>query len=719
MRVNQLHQIWRHLGPDWVAFRLTYAVRLRSGAMRRRMPASQWDDLPLADFIGDPSLHNTSRHFRYRKEEAPPFFFNRAARARVAGLFEDWDRGRFNAIDLAQEIASGSLRYFQRGSMPTGFPPDWTQNPFTGERARVDSHWSEIDDFAGVDMRVIWEASRFGFAFALTRAYWRSGDDRWAEMFWRAVEDWRESNPPQIGPNWRCGQEVSLRVMAWCFAMYGLLDSSATTDKRVAGLGQVIAVSGARIEGNLEYALSQRNNHGISEAAGLFTIGLLFPEFKDARRWKERGREELERQGKELIYSDGSFSQHSLNYHRLMLQAYLWSLRLAEVNGEPFSAGLLERISAAGEFLYQIQDEETGEAPRYGQDDGSLILPLSNCLPRDLRPVIQSVSYLCRRRRRYEAGSWDEDLFWLFGADALTAPVDTVPRADFAGADGGCYTLRSKESFVFVRAASFRDRPSQADTLHADLWWKGVNIALDPGTYSYNDRKPWDNPLARTAFHNTVSVDDQDQMERVSRFLWLPWLQSKTGEIKRSPGGSLCYWQAEHDGYRRLREPVVHRRAIAGLGSQRWLIVDRLESNAEHRYRLHWLLSDCEFNWDRERSELELRTAAGPYRLRLSCSEANARTSLVRGDSESPRGWVASSYNYREPALSVAVESTGATIFFFSVFSHDRCELEIANSVMLTGEGWTAEAELASGSEVSLIRRLSLGGHVEERMEVS
>jgi asparagine synthase (glutamine-hydrolysing) len=723
MRVNQLHQIWRHLGPDWLAFRLAYAVRLRSGAMRRQMPASQWGDLPLADFVGDPSLDPSldaaAVYCKYRREQPPPFFFSRDARSRVAGLFVDWDRGRFNAMNLADEIASGSLRYFQLSSMPTGFPPDWTQSPFSGERAPIDSHWSEIDDFGQVDIRVIWETSRFGFAFALTRAYWRTGDDRWAELFWRAVEDWRESNPPQIGPNWKCGQEVSLRLMAWCFAMYGLLDSSATTDQRIAGLCQMIAVSGARIEGNFDYALSQRNNHGITEAAGLFTIGLLFPELKDAARWRELGRQELERQGCELIYSDGSFSQHSLNYHRVMLQAYLWSMRLGEVHGEPFSAGLKERISAAGEFLYQVQDEITGEAPRYGQDDGSLILPLSNCPARDLRPVIQSVSYLCRRKRRYGAGPWDEDLLWMFGEGALAAPVETAARADFAAADGGSYTLRSKESFVFVRAASFRDRPSQADMLHADLWWRGLNIALDPGTYSYNDREPWDNPLARTAYHNTISVDDQDQMERVSRFLWLPWLHSRAGEITRSPRGNLCYWEGEHDGYGRLREPVVHRRAIAGIGSQRWLVVDRLESNAEHRYRLHWLLSDWEFNWDRERAEMELRTAAGPYWLRLSCSEANARNSVVRADSTTPRGWVASSYNRREPALSVALESTGATVMFFSVFGPDRCELEVADSVRLSGEGWTAVAELASGSNASLIRCLSLSGLVEERMEIS
>ncbi len=82
-------------------------------------------------------------------------------------------------------------------------------------------------------------------------------------------------------------------------------------------LANMIAVSGERIEANIYYALSQQNNHGISEGMGLWTIGLLFPEFQQAERWRQRGMEILETQGQELIYNDGSYAQHSFNYQRL------------------------------------------------------------------------------------------------------------------------------------------------------------------------------------------------------------------------------------------------------------------------------------------------------------------------------------------------------------------------------------------------------------------
>ncbi len=34
-RVQQLQQLWQHMGPEWLAYRLSYATRIRTGALRR------------------------------------------------------------------------------------------------------------------------------------------------------------------------------------------------------------------------------------------------------------------------------------------------------------------------------------------------------------------------------------------------------------------------------------------------------------------------------------------------------------------------------------------------------------------------------------------------------------------------------------------------------------------------------------------------------------
>ena len=719
-QINRARQLWQHFGPQWLAYRVGYAARLRTGAMKRRLPVQRWEAQPLERLLTDQTLARPERYLDYRKREAPPFFFSTADREHYQRRFARWDKdAELTPPLIADQLAQGKLHYFEHATAQTGFPPDWHRNPFTGERAAADLHWSRIGDFDSGDIKVIWEPSRFAFAYALCRAYWRTGNETYVELFWRAVEDWRAKNPPQQGPNWKCGQETAFRVMAWCFALYAFTDAQATTAARVNRLAQMIAVSAERIAANLDYALSQRNNHGISEAVGLYTAGALFPECRAAEGWKRTGREALERTGRELIYDDGAFAQHSMNYHRVMLHDYLWALRLGDLLGESFSDELNQRVGKASDFVYQMQDEASGRAPNYGANDGALVLPLNNCDFQDFRPVVQATHYLFHQSRRLAAGAWDEDLLWLFGPSALAAPLDSTPRADLRAVCGGYYTLRSPAGFAFVRAAGFKDRPSQADMLHVDLWWRGENIATDAGTYSYNAPAPWNNELARTAYHNTVVVDDCDQMERAGKFLWLPWLRGCMTDYKRSAGGELVYWQGEHDGYRRLQPPVTHRRGVLRIGDDCWLVADRLVSAADHGYRLHWLFADLPFEWDEAEQRLTLHAATGAYSARLLDLSGEGRATIARADRRSARGWRSAYYFDREPALSVDLKRRAAAADFVTVFAPDGYHVRTEPSALhIEADGWRAHVEFDMKASEKLITLAFLDGVVKDRLEM-
>lgn len=75
------------------------------------------------------------------------------------------------------------------------------------------------------------------------------------------------------------------------------------------------------------YAISQDNNHAISEAAALFVGGAWLAAYGSAdssvheRRFEERGRKILENRVRRLVMEDGSFAQHSVGYHRMMLDS--------------------------------------------------------------------------------------------------------------------------------------------------------------------------------------------------------------------------------------------------------------------------------------------------------------------------------------------------------------------------------------------------------------
>lgn len=718
-------QLMRHFGPRWLAYRAKYAVERRSGWLARRDKLHAWDDLSLQACLSDARLAEPNRLLAHLRDCHTRFFFSPDDMHEYRPLLCQFDRGEEGPSATPQQIAAGEFRLFYVLSAKTGFPPNWHRNALTGEQAPADRHWSEICDFDYGDIKVIWDLNRFAFAFDLVRAYGRTGDEGWAEIFWTLVEDWHVHNQPSRGANWKCGQEASLRLMAWCFGLFGFLRSAATTPNRVAQLLKMVSHTGRRVADNVDYALSQNNNHGVSEAAGLWTIGLLFPELHHADRWRHLGRGLLERLARQLIYDDGAFSQHSWNYHRLMLHDYIWSLRLGQLNGQVFAAEVVERIHRAGELLYQMHDPRTGEVPCYGQDDGSLILPLNNCSYFDYRPVLQATSVVTSDRRCLAEGPWDEDVLWLCGPTYSELSVEPPARHDVAAADGGYFSLRGSDTAVFTRAASFRHRPAQTDALHVDLWWKGHNIAIDPGTFSYNAPRPWNNPLATAAYHNTVTVDGRDQMTRAGRWMWLPWLRCTSMPHQHSRGGQLSYWQAEHDGYGRLRPPVWHCRGVLRIGDEHWLVLDRLQSRGPHSYRLHWLLADLPYDWDETDGHIKLHTGEGDYHIRFGSTlsegeRSEADISLVRADEQSPRGWRARGYQRRAAAISIAATVQAKHAWFWTVFgpSPAVCASD-GDTLDVDGDCWRASAHLnGEQSASSLVTRVSLSGNLSDELTI-
>lgn len=656
-RLPKWVKLARQPGMKWLAQRLLYAFHVRVGVLQRRMPCRSWDRRPLRDFLSNTRLAEPECYVDYRRSSAPPFFFAPGDRGRLSRCLVERGMKPESAIVRSANLAGGKLRFFHHLDLETGFPPHWHRNPLTGVELPADLHWSAIDDFGSGDIKFVWEPSRFTFAYDLVRAYWHTGDEQLPELFWRAVEDWRLHNPPQSGPNWKCGQEIAFRLMAWCFGLYGFLDSSSSTGRRVADLAQMIAVSAERIEGNIGYALSQRNNHGISEATGLFTAGVLFPEFENSSRWFELGRSLLERLGSELIYEDGSFVQHSFNYHRVMLHDVIWSMRLGELCGRPFGEDLTRRVERAAMFLHQHLDPVSGRVPNYGANDGALVLPINECDYLDYRPVVQAGVYLTRGYRILDDGPWDEDLAWLFGPEALTSPPSPKARTSLAAYAGGYFTLVGSHSWAMIRCHTYRHRPSQADMLHLDLWHRGENVLRDGGSYSYNCPAPFDRYFVSTRAHNTVEVDGRDQMVRASRFLWLDWTKAEVLQNIVLPEEDVHCWVGEHYGYRKGSAGAIHRRGVLRVGDG-WVIVDDLFSKAEHEYVLRWRVA--EGSWE-EGQTGEWRDSSSGVRVRLTASHV-FRLEWFTGSRNPEEGWESLYYGEKTAVPTIVCRVRGSKV---------------------------------------------------------
>jgi hypothetical protein len=494
----------------------------------------------------------------------------------------------FRAVDVPRQKAGpnrawdDSLWWFGWHSAPLpDAPPDWFANPFSNTvQPDATRDWWCIPDFGTGDIKGLWELSRMDWAVAWATTAAR-GDAPALERLNLWLTDWADRNPPYKGPNWKCGQEASIRVMHLVAAAW-VLGQDRTPEE---GLVELLRTHLQRIAPTMSYAIGQQNNHGTSEAAALF-IGGSFLAGHDPRAdaWAGKGRRWLEERAAALIEPDGSFSQYSVTYHRVMLDTYSLAEAWRCHRGLPaFSARLRERLRAATDWLWVMTDSETGDAPNIGANDGARLLQLTGTDYRDFRPSIQLAAALFRGEDAFGTGPWSTPLQWLGVAEGKPCHAPSSQSFD----QGGYHVLRNASAMAVLRYPRFRFRPSQADALHVDLWHNGINLLRDAGTYSYNaEGAEW---FSSTAAHNTIEFDGRDQMPRLGRFLFGDWLKDETVEPVLDNGVKASA-AAEYTDAHGAR----HHRAIT-LNAGSLICRDTISGNYEGA-NLRWRLAPGAWN---------------------------------------------------------------------------------------------------------------------------
>ncbi len=592
--------------------------------------------------------------------------------------------GKAELLTEADEIVKGKVRLFGAEPVPlklTFSEPlhHWTDYE-TGKTPIPESQFP-IHQSANLpipDIKFLWEPARFGWAFTLGRAYYltklskspsiHKSDpaEKYAEAFWKYFEKFDEGNPPYLGPNWMNGQEVALRLMALVWSAQVFEGASASNPPRRKRIIQSIWEHAIRLPSTLVYARSQNNNHLVTESTALFTAGVAL----DLRSLCDLGWRWLNYSLQHQISSFGEYTQHSTNYHRLMLQTVLWVdaiLRGPSHPSERWQSRTLESLMRASHWLFSMLSPASGRTPNLGANDGALILPLSSSAFNDFRPTVQAAARAFLRTG-LPAGQWDELSLWL----GLPASKHT--------ADSDVYAtdhLRGRNSWAFLRASSFKSRLTHMDQLHLDLWWRGLNVMQDAGTYLYNAGTPWDNPLVSTRVHNTVTVDGCDQMTRAGRFLILDWVSAYSKRVLATDENVLGRIIAYHKGYRRLG--ILHERLATVYTDERWQIQDNLIFNksGEHLFRLHWLLPDWKYEILKKKYGIRLKSPHGWITVSITPDSRipvrEFRMSLVRagkivfgtGEALPFEGWASPSYGQKIPALSLALEVTTNREFSF------------------------------------------------------
>ncbi len=577
--------------------------------------------------------------------------------ALIAERMPEW-RERLTAA--ADAICDSSFRLLGHRALYLDEPIDWHRDVVSGRQAPL-VHWSRIDplDPESVgDSKVTWELNRHQWLLALGQAYRLSGDARYAEVFVERVRDWMRANPPGMGINWSSSLEVSYRMISWCWALHLCRDSAALTPRFFASMLGWLSAHASHVEKYLSHYYSP-NTHLTGEALGLFYAGVLFPSLPHSARWRDLGGRILLEQLPRQVLPDGVYFEQSTCYQRYTADIYLQFFMLASRNGVTVPPEARERICLMLDHLLAVCRPD-GSLPQFGDTDGGRLLPLVRRSAEDCRDVFALAAALFERPDyAWAARGAALEVVWLLGAagcqafDALEpVPPRRPPSRQFR--QGGWAVMqgsweRDAHQLLFDMGplgCGLSDGHGHADLLSIQCSVRGEAMLVDPGTYCYTAHANWRDHFRGTAAHNTVTVDRQSQVAPAGPFSWhgRPGVQPR--QWVSDP--LYDYADAEHDAYRRLPDPVRHRRRVLFVKPHYWVVVDDLTGHDVHQLDLQFQFAPLQLtaldeNWVRAQGKggaLWVRPFAG----------VSLRRAIHSGEVDPIRGWISPDYGLRTPA---------------------------------------------------------------------
>jgi len=486
----------------------------------------------------------------------------------------------------ANKIFGGAYPFFNTQYLPIPNIRDWHTDPFTGKKYTADKHYLDFDDFSeGEDIKNIWERARFCYLFDIIR-YDHHYSSNSTSFVISEITSFIDANPINFGPHYISGQEIAIRVLNWLFALHFYQQDEqfdeAVWQKIMCSVYEQLQL----IYCNFHYAEKfVRNNHVITEAAALFVYSVLFPQLKEAQHWQKYALSILEREGVYQIFNDGTYLQYSMNYHRVIIQVYTWILKIAKLNSISLSEKLITRLTSSLQFLIQCTNEKTGKLPNYGANDGSLFFPLNDNLFNDFRPQLQCLANSLGIE--YLENTVFEDTLWFqnqtSGFQTNYAPLKGVRNYS----DSGYYTFKEKEQFTYITCCAFKNRPSQADQLHIDIWNGDINIMRDGGSFRYNTDKSDILYFFGTQSHNTVTYNQLDQMLKGPRFIWYFW--SKVIHATTTEDENSYTFNGKIKAFRQSGKWITHERTVTKIkGRPDWTIIDIIDNSEKKPVQQIW-----------------------------------------------------------------------------------------------------------------------------------
>ncbi|GIO30140.1 hypothetical protein J2TS6_12810 [Paenibacillus albilobatus] len=491
-------------------------------------------------------------------------------------------------IEQAELICSHYFNLLGSSLTYLGERLPWNEDFKTNHRweNRFYKEISIIDLSNAADVKVPWELSRFQHFFTLGKAYWLTGNEKYALEFKAQVEDWIIQNPVEMSVNWTCAMDVAIRAVNWIAAYHFFSESPSLHEAFWRRFNQTLFMHGKYIIRNLENGGDHTGNHYLSNLAGLISLGLFFRDGpkgrhawgKDAEVWLTYGTREIEREMFVQMHEDGSNYEASTSYHRLVTECFLVVTLLCQRNDLLFSDRYMHRLEKMCECIMHTMKPD-GRTPLIGDaDDGRLLIVsrYGKWIKNDFRHILSVAGELFDRDDfRVIGRDFSEEALWMTGKPPKQTLPKSIPLTSCSYPDGGYFILRNEEAYCLVRCGelSFHGQGTHShnDQLSFELQVNREDIFIDPGCYVYTADYRMRNYFRGTKSHNTIQINGKEQND----FEELQLFEMREETFSQCVAFQENYFKGMHHGYVN-KCGLVHCRELT-LRPGEFEIQDRLE----------------------------------------------------------------------------------------------------------------------------------------------
>ena len=271
------------------------------------------------------------------------------------------------------------------------------------------------------DIKMPWELSRFHHFNTLGRAYWISGDEKYAKEFVNQLIDWTNCNPPRIGINWRCSMEVAIRLINWISAYFFFNHSPFFTNEIKTIFFKNILIHQLHIYHNLEFGYRSRTdgiprngNHFMTDLIGLVFPYFIFPSLASKRIYRKSLNwlyQEIDLQ----INPDGVHYELSIGYHRLITEILLAIVLIMKKNNIQLSDFIINKIQKMVDFVLAYTKPD-GYTPQARDADNSRLISFTDNHVNDHRYLLNIGAVLFNRSDfKSAARSFSHEALWWLG----------------------------------------------------------------------------------------------------------------------------------------------------------------------------------------------------------------------------------------------------------------------------------------------------------------